>query len=1033
MTNRPSGDTPPFAAGQMVALRSDATVRGAVVNEIAGGPEPRYQVFTGAEVQTFYASQLRLEVAEERESPILSAEQFSARLTALQIRHPSVAFLYSLNAARVDFIPYQFRPVLKFIRSDRPRLLIADGVGVGKTIEAGLILRELQARHEVRSVLVICPRALVAESKWKNEMRRFDQHFTHLDSSLLRHCLRETDLEGEWPRQHEKVILPYSLLNERLMHGAGQPGAELSLTKLKPPPRFDLVIVDEAHHIRNRNTYSHQAVRFFCDHAEAAVFLTATPLQMGNADLFVLLNTLRPDYVPDIETFARMAEPNPKINDAASAVRLCGPNWKADALRALRAAEATEWGRAVLRDSAEFSRIKAQLTSEMLTTEDRVALIGDIEEMHTFSSLLSRTRRRDIGDFTVRKPETIRVAFTTGQQEVYDRLLRVKAELLSVVRPTVSVNFMMTTLRRRAASCLFGLVPYLRDILCGRVDDLESVESESPSAEEVSAALEDMRPAVETLLSAAAALGDGDPKYEVLTDVLRRKQRRQKNKVMVFSSFLHTLRYLDERLRGDGFRVGLVHGGTPDSVRLELRRRFEASPETVDALDVLLFSEVGCEGLDYQFCDCIVNYDLPWNPMRIEQRIGRVDRRGQTSESVAIVNVITSGTIDADIYDRCLERIGIFEREMGGSEEILGEIARQVRHIADDEALTDDDRRRKLQQLADNQIRSFREQERLEEGQREMFGLRVSERRWSDDVQAASSYWLRPAAIETLVTQYLRSVLGEEQSHLSGETAGRTLRLSQAARDVLLREFNAMGRQDGSDYRDWERWLKGEDTRLRVTFESDHASRHRDATFLTPLHPLVRQAARRLAGEGEAKARTALVAESPQVPSGRYGFAIYRWMVRGIREDLELRSVVESDALTSTQMDHLFQVARSAASGESEVTFGVDGAGVDEIHHRQWTAAMKEQRLRTEALSRHRKESLDVSHRARVAALKEQIENAQEAKILRMREAQLTNAGADYEERRRSLEAATDRADIVADAVAYGVIHVVEGGTHASE
>ena len=242
-----------------------------------------------------------------------------------------------------------------------------------------------------------------------------------------------------------------------------------------------------------------------------------------------------------------------------------------------------------------------------------------------------------------------------------------------------------------------------------------------------------------------------------------------------------------------------------------------------------------------------------------------------------------------------------------------------------------------------------------------------------------------------------------------------------------------MDRQDGADYRDWERWLKGEDARLRVTFESDHASRHRDATFLTPLHPLVRQAARRLAGEGEAKARTALVAESPQVPSGRFGFAIYRWMVRGIREDLELRSVVESDALTSTQMDHLFQVARSAGPGRKAVPLHVDGAGLDEIHHQQWVAARREQQRRTETLSRHRTESLTVSHRARVAALEEQIADATEAKILRMREAQLANASADYEERRRNLEAATGRADIVADAVAYGVIDVVEGGAHAGE
>jgi len=162
----------------------------------------------------------------------------------------SCSTLYSLNAARIDFVPYQFRPALKFIRSDRPRMLIADGVGVGKTIEAGLILRELQARSNIQSVLVICPRPLVTERKWEIEMRRFDERFIPLDGPLLRRCINETDLEGRWPIQYQKAILPYSLLTEELLYG--QPGSRnrrsrKGLLDLDPPPRFGLVIVDEAH------------------------------------------------------------------------------------------------------------------------------------------------------------------------------------------------------------------------------------------------------------------------------------------------------------------------------------------------------------------------------------------------------------------------------------------------------------------------------------------------------------------------------------------------------------------------------------------------------------------------------------------------------------------------------------------------------------------------------------------------------------------------------------------------------------------
>ena len=115
-----------------------------------------------------------------------------AKITALQLQTPSNSRIYSLNSGRIQFVPYQYRPVLKLIRADRPRLLIADEVGVGKTIESGLIIKELKARMDINSVLIICPKALVAEQKWHKEMKRFDEDFRALDGQRLRHCLKET-------------------------------------------------------------------------------------------------------------------------------------------------------------------------------------------------------------------------------------------------------------------------------------------------------------------------------------------------------------------------------------------------------------------------------------------------------------------------------------------------------------------------------------------------------------------------------------------------------------------------------------------------------------------------------------------------------------------------------------------------------------------------------------------------------------------------------------------------------------------------
>ena len=632
-----------FSPGQLVTLKADPAIKGAVIEVLPGQPENRIKVFVEGNIQTYYASQLKVEDSLDDEINYLSCEQFHAFLTALQIRQPGLSTLYSLNAARVDFIPYQFRPVLRFIRSDRPRLLIADGVGVGKTIEASLILRELQARRDINSVLIICPRPLVTERKWQSEMKRFDERFTHLDGKDLRYCINEMDLEGVWPDRHRNVILPCSLLDEALLYGSEKTRRRKhvkGLLDLGPPPCFDLVIVDEAHHIRNTSTYSHQAVRFFCDHAEAAVFLTATPIQLGSHDLFVLLNTLRPDLIQDEDTFRHMAEPNPYINQAVNYVRAQESKWTTKAVKALDKAGATPWGRTLLERSPEFNRIRQRLAEGSIAPDERVQLISDIEALHTFSGIINRTRRRDIGTFTIRKPETVVVDFTPEQRLLHDELLQVQAEIFASLHGDINVKFMMSTIRRQAASCLYGLVPFLEDILNRHVDELERVEKDHEMTEPQNNVFNAIHSQIQNTLTNARALHPYDPKYERLRNIIEDKQTLPNNKIILFSSFRHTLSYLYVRLKSDNFRVEMVHGGTPDEERMALRGRFEKPRGDADSLDILLFSEIGCEGLDYQFCDCIVNYDLPWNPMRVEQRIGRIDRKGQKTESVVIFNMI---------------------------------------------------------------------------------------------------------------------------------------------------------------------------------------------------------------------------------------------------------------------------------------------------------------------------------------------------------------------------------------------------------
>ena len=1020
MNQNPSSE---FTLGQIVFLKADPSTRGAVVAVLPGTPENRINVFVDGDVHTFYPSQLQLEV--QNTSRAFSCDDFHAYLTALQIRYPGLSTLYSLNAARVDFIPYQYRPVLKFIKADLPRLLIADSVGVGKTIEAGLILRELQARSDVESVLIICPRPLVAEQKWQREMKRFDENFEHLDGDKLRYCINEMHLDGEWPEQHQKVILPYSLLNSTLLFGPGGSRKRKrgkGLLDLDPPPHFDLVIVDEAHHIRNQGTANHEAVRFFCENAEAAVFLTATPIQLGSHDLFVLLNVLRPDLILDEESFNHMADPNPFINQAVDATRAQESGWKQTAKESLDYASATAWGQSILEDNPEFKRIRNQFAGRRITPEDRVQLITDMEALHTFSGIINRTRRRDIGEFTIRRPETVKVELTTDQEELHEALLEIQKEIFRRLHGDRSVNFMMTTLRRQLASCLHGLEPLLEDILTRRLDELEWTEADAIDAMPSEEFTTQIHEQILSLLEKAKNLDAKDLKLEALRKVVRSRQRRRNNKIMIFSSFRHTLSYLYEHLAAEGFRVGLIHGDVPDEERLELRSRFEKPKAERDSLDLMLFSEVGCEGLDYQFCDCIVNYDLPWNPMKVEQRIGRIDRKGQKSESVTIINLITPGTVDADIYERCLLRIGVFESALGGSEEILGEITTELRNIAEDYELTPEERRTKLKQLEDNHIRLIQEHEELEAQQLDLFGLRFPEDKMEKEVEDASSFWLSPASIQRLVTRYLHQKIGTDQEFILGEKSLRTLRLSEDARNTLLGDFQQFSREKTRVYREWEKWLKGSDQHLSITFEADCATQHPEAVFIMPTHPLVKQAANALNAEQEAV--TTLKVRTNKIPPGRYEFAIYQWRFLGIREHLVLKPIALSEVLTP-HLNDLLERAEDGDTQENQTPMQKDA--LEKTHQHLWAEARDKHRERTRALANHRRESLSTSHQKRVTLLKEKIAQVTDPRIQLMRQSELAKAETDYRRRIQEFEAAMAQADITAEPVAYGVLGVSAG------
>ena len=385
----------PFAVGTMVVRKSNPAVMGMIGAIHGSGDATEYQVmFMNSGLGTFYADQLLLANATPERCNV-SIDELKILLTAQQLCNPTNDQLYSLNAARVDFVPYQFRPALKIIHSERPRILVADSVGVGKTIEAGLILRELQARDEdFESVLIICPKPLVAEHKWRSEMKRFDENFTELDGTSLREAINECDKDGAWPAALRKTVLPYSLMTKELLNGKGR---QKGLLDLEEPIHFDLVIIDEAHHIRHSDTGAYKVVRYFTDNADAVVMLTATPVQTDDDALYTLLNTLRPDVILDKKTFKEMQEPNAEINAAARLIRHQAENWRSEAADHLSCAAQTSWGRSVIKDNPTYKKVMERLKSaQSLDRTTRVGILQDVESLHSFAGMINRTRRQDI-------------------------------------------------------------------------------------------------------------------------------------------------------------------------------------------------------------------------------------------------------------------------------------------------------------------------------------------------------------------------------------------------------------------------------------------------------------------------------------------------------------------------------------------------------------------------------------------------------------------------------------------------------------
>lgn len=1013
---KPAGE---IGIGSLVTLVSDSSAIGAVI----GKDGNRYTVLINGKVENFYEEQIRIAGAKTGSSHV-SLQRVRTALTAYQISNPGSSNLYSLNSARIDFVPYQFRPALKMIKSDSPRLLVADDVGVGKTIEAGLILKELEARDSINSVLIICPRPLVAERKWELEMKRFDENFTQMDGRAFAEAISETHRDGAWPERHNKTIIPYSLFGEDSIMGTQSTSSRrkknLGLAELDPVPHFDLVIVDEAHNIRNANTWMYRGVEIFCRSADAVVFLTATPLQNSNDDLYTLLNLLRPDVVIDKDTFRTMAEPNAYINNLLRIIRNQEEGWQEAGKEEISHILNTTWGRSVIQHNPDFGQIYDFLEKESVTRDEKVEMINKVEALHSFHAIINRTRRKDIEDFCIRRNLTVKVPYTSVQRNLYDALMEFEATSLGMLHGSQSVRFMMCTIMRQAASCIYGLQPFMKDIIARRMaqiqNDGELYEYDVELNSDEENALFELQDEIAMLTE---KLPEEDPKFEKMYEIICEKQKEDNNRVIIFSSFRHTLAYVRRKLEKRGIRVAQVDGSVPDAERYALRQRFMVSRDTEDAIDVLLFSEVGCEGLDYQFCDTMINYDLPWNPMRIEQRIGRIDRRGQKSDTVRIYNMITEDTIDATIYDRCLNKIGVFESSIGDCSEILGDISDQILKIMFDPTLTEEERNLKIEQMADNEVMKVQEMHRLEQDEKSLYGFDLSNYIQNKDVQDAENMWISPQSIQEMVEIFLTDLLGEGE-YIRGKGELKNLRLASDKRSQMLANLSTVRIANSNNASKlWNAYLKSNKPTLPITFDSVCAKDNRQAAFLTQMHPLVIQAAAYESNELPCEVGVSI--STDELPAGDYEFLIYVWKYVGLRPDIRLVAVSENPIV---QKNILSYIQYSSEYEYDDAGHETVWDAMDRLHYGKWQAekAVYTEDVRNEC--EYRLERLRHSFNQREAIFRNMIKNAEDERIIRMRQSQLDKLTADFEAQQRKIDETVKRVDIHTNLQVKGILHV---------
>ena len=516
-------------------------------------------------------------------------------------------------------LPHQILTLLKAISSDRVRLLLADEVGLGKTIEAGLIIKELKLRGVVRRVLVVAPKGLVGQ--WAAEMRtHFGEDFRLLLPSDFPAFRRVAGQDNVW-KTYDQIICPMDAVKpiENRRGWSKEQVAEHNRDRFEDllAANWDLIVIDEAHRLGGTTD---QVARFklgqgLADAAPYLLLLTATPHQ-GKTDAFHrLVSLLDKGAFPDATSVSRdRLEPYLVRTEKRKAIDAEGnPLFKP---RRTQLAP-VHWS---------DRHVPQQQLYEAISQYVRIGYNQAIREKKTYVGFLLILMQRLVTSST-------RAIRTTLERRL--EMLQAPEEQLSLFPPGSDDEW----------------------------TDLDGQEQVELLLRMRTKALRNERAEVQLLLDLArrTEATAADAKAEALLDWIYRLQQEEGEpdlKVLLFTEFVPSQEMLRDFLTERGFSVACLNGS------MDMEERRQVLQSFAGEVRILISTDAGGEGLNLQFCHVVLNFDIPWNPMRLEQRIGRVDRIGQ-GHVVRAVNLVLEDTVEFRVREVLEEKLAVILREFG--------------------------------------------------------------------------------------------------------------------------------------------------------------------------------------------------------------------------------------------------------------------------------------------------------------------------------------------------------------------------------